>query len=94
MIHAQAPTKALAWKVVQLFDRFVLFCTYVHMYGRTLSPEIMNHFSSLCLGVDQFIVFYEKVTELLVINYELDLRLSGKHNKIPLLFWGRDLLGH
>ena len=25
------------------------------MYGRTPSPEIMNHFSSLCLGVDQFI---------------------------------------
>ena len=25
MIHAQAPTKALAWKVVQLFDQFVLY---------------------------------------------------------------------
>ena len=39
-------------------DRFVLFCTYVRMYGRTPSPEIMNHFSSLCfglcLGVDQY----------------------------------------
>ena len=37
-----------------IFDRFVCF---VRMYGRTPSPEIMNHFSSLCfglcLGVDQ-----------------------------------------
>ena len=40
-----------------------MFCsyvrTYVRMYGRTPSTEIMNHFSSLCfgwcLGVDQLL---------------------------------------
>ena len=51
MIHAQAPTKALAWKMVELFDRFVLFCTY----GQTPLPEIMNHFSSLCFGLCSFV---------------------------------------
>ena len=50
MIHAQPPTKALAWKMIGAF------CTE----GRTPSLEIMSHFSSLCLGVDKFYTAYCK----------------------------------
>ena len=47
MIHAQAPKHWLE----KWFNCLIgLFCTD----GRTPSPEIMSHFSSLCLGVDQY----------------------------------------
>ena len=53
MIHAQAPTKVLDCK-----SGLTLWSVCFVLYVRTPSPEIMNHFSSLCfglcLGVDQF----------------------------------------
>ena len=55
-----------------IFDRFILF--FVRMYGRPLSPETMNHFSSLCfglcLGVDQYnnTIFTHFIVEVINVN--------------------------
>ena len=71
MIHAQAQTKTLAWKMVQLFDLCVL---YIRTYVCTPSPDIINHFSSLCFGlcldVDQLIEdLRSKIVECTGFNF-------------------------
>ena len=53
MIHVQAPTKALGWKMVELFDRCVFtYVRYIRMDGRTPSTNNEPLFK-LVLGADQ-----------------------------------------